>query len=533
MKRKIKYWLMGAGLTIGTLVPILSVVSCSEITRNSATNSYYAFSTTSAISGSNVSNSTINDVAMNNIDTQKGGIVSQLGTGSYANLSSVTSWYFSDAGTVEGVAGTKGLGYVGGLNTSNGTPTSSTNTLSSTPSWLQQNNAYIVQQLFSSLLNYLVGTISVRNYLGQNTLEASDTSWGLLRLLLDDDNSITSNNLSTSLMGSENKVNIGSFAQNLRSVTQSSDKQTSYYLFPTDIFYNVTTSTIKTNATYWNTTTGNSKYSSLLASYMPTTIASNTTGTAPSVGKSETYDGQISVAKVQDIQIVFEFYCSAPYADYTSNQPINCTQTKNIDLHNGTVSYPEIDGKQLNYNPYYGKYYVLNINPIDVSLQNIGVVKSSKSDSSSSSTTAVLASSSSSSSSDKTVNLDNYAALNYYGSLNESNYNVNSTDQEIYYNQVNSDLTKLSAMYNTDSYDYQYYYHTPAASWCFDNSTITNLYNMQQQIDAQAKFYFDTNANVTSNTGYITSTEQTTILSYINGLLTSEEIVSASQTASK
>lgn len=502
MKKRTKYWLMGAGISIGALIPVLAVVSCSEITRNSTTNTYYAFS---AFSGKDISASTINDVAMNEMGSSN--IVSKIGTGNYSSLSSVTSWYIKDTGSTTGMVNSTGLGYKNGLNSNNGTASSI-----GADAWLQQDNATIVEELFTSLLNFFVSNRPSTNYLGQTTLENSGTSYGLLRLL--SEAGVTEAGLNSSL--SNNGVDLGTFAQDLESVASSSNGQTSYYLFPTDVFYTTTSSNVKTNATYWNTTNGNSKYDSLLASYMPDKIASNISGDTPANGATENYDGQISVAKVEDIKIVFEFYCSAPYSDYTTNQPINCTQTptKDFDLHNGVVSYPEINGKQLDYNPYYGEYFVLNLNPILVSLQNIGLGKASTSSDSSSS---------SSSSSDDPVNLTDYAALNYYGSLNAPYYALDDTKLQIFYNEVTDDsLTKIAVKYDTSSLSYEYYYHTPAAAWCFcTNSyvysqypTISNIYQMQQDINAQAKFYSTANTNGTSTK--LSSNDISAILSFLN-----------------
>ncbi|MBR4486923.1 hypothetical protein IKS57_06400, partial [bacterium] len=141
--------------------------------------------------------------------------------------------------------------------------------------------------------------------------------------------------------------------------------QTTYYLYPTDIFYNVTSSNVKTSikaagiVPNWLDSTGtgegnnNANYKSLLASYMPANPDDNKniSGDLKDNGASIDYNNQISVAEVKNISIVFEFYCSSASShDYTTNQPINATQTQNPTSIDG-VNYPEIDGKQLNFNP--------------------------------------------------------------------------------------------------------------------------------------------------------------------------------------
>ncbi|MBO6072864.1 hypothetical protein J6P59_04520 [bacterium] len=59
---------------------------------------------------------------------------------------------------------------------------------------MQQNNISLIQQLFTSVLNYLVGPVSLTNYLGQKILEANGTSEGVLRMVLANGNFNTSSN---------------------------------------------------------------------------------------------------------------------------------------------------------------------------------------------------------------------------------------------------------------------------------------------------------------------------------------------------
>ena len=71
MKKKLKYSLMGLVATSAIIIPTVAVVSCAEITKNAATNTYYAFSTVDAFSG-NATNSEINAIALgkNNLNNK-------------------------------------------------------------------------------------------------------------------------------------------------------------------------------------------------------------------------------------------------------------------------------------------------------------------------------------------------------------------------------------------------------------------------------------------------------------------------------
>ncbi|MBO6095009.1 hypothetical protein J6P11_03215 [bacterium] len=176
-------------------------------------------------------------------------------------------------------------------------------------------------------------------------------------------------------------------------------------------------------------------------------------------GSSIDYNNQISVAEVKNISIIFEFYCSsADTHNYTTNQPINATQTQNPTSIDG-VNYPEINGKQLNFNPFYEKYFVLNINPIYVSLQNIGVgLKQAQSYEKASSKLNAK---------NPEVDLQNYAALNYFDSLNVVNNELGNSNLAVQYNVVNKEMNKLICThpaYHEQNNNYVKYYSSPAAS---------------------------------------------------------------------
>ena len=576
ISKKWKYALIGIGVTAMVTIPAVSVVSCAEIVKNTATNSYIALSTVNAYSvndngtGSSSENQVINDVAMGDLFGNTDGIRGAISTSKYSNLSSVTSWNYNENGQLEGLtaaSGTATIGYKKGLSKNNGI-----NENLKAPDWLQQNNSLIVQQLFTSVLNFLVGPITLYNYLGQQILEWSGTSAGTLRMLTGlanygdqyplmtnpnnpsqtakqnaalkkqlDSLGLTTNSeyenpfdLFTDMQGyapnGQTPVDIGSFANDLIHPWQSQDGQSTFYLFPTDIFYHVGKANLGQTATnLWVDESGNSKYSSLLASYMPATPNSKQYETADN-GKSVDYgdvyttdkDGKkelessnwISVAKVSDIKIVFEFYASsAANSNYQSNQPINCTITRNIDGL-ADLTNPQINGNSLSYNPFYERYFVLNLNPIYVSLQNIGLGKST--------------SSATQSDKDQTgaVDLTNYAALNYYSSQNLLSYysSEKTSYSNVVYNCINKDGTKLISThpgFQDANNDYINYYNTASGSWCFSNDSINNLYAMQQQVNAQALLFEQVasiDVNSTSSAQQAVTVDQNIeILKYING----------------
>lgn len=525
---------MGAGIVSVIAIPTLSVISCAEIQKNAETNYYSAFSVpeSALTTNGNISPTLLNEIALGLDGYKQGNLASAIDSSS--DITSVTNWNFSKTGTMSSLGN---LGFTDSLNKDNGV-TSNLNA----PDWLKQNNAIIVSQLFTSLLNYLVGPISLTNYLGQEVLEYSGSSSGMLRMLYGSSQTSSSKSI-------END-----FINSLLHITQSSNETTTYYLYPTDIFYSVSKSNINT-ATYWNsqnptnsssasnsvnktdmatstssTSTSNSgsstsgttnsqnsgssgsvvNYSSLLASYMPLTPSSNAENkTQVSNGKSVKYDNDISVAEISNIQIVFEYYCSSSSTkDQTSTVPINCTQTQNFS--NDDISYPYFSPDK---NPYYQKYFVLNINPIDVTLQNIGLGTSSSKTSSSSS--------SSKSSKTQDVNLDNYAALNYYGSLNELNYyQQGNTNYNIQYNEISSNGQELISSHpsysSSASQNYLEYWQTAAASWCFNSSSINTLYQLQQEINKQANLFY-TIASLPNIHESLTSSQQAIIKSYLDG----------------
>lgn len=492
MNKKLKYGLMGLVGLAAVIIPISAVVSCSEITRYSATNSYSAFSyTPSTAIGSNspISESTIETIALNGDNLRKQyKLVDSLSKNS---LASVTTWYYSNTGSLSG------LGNIGTtsdyLNGNNGVVSKL-----NAPAWLQQNNSILVSKLFTSVLNYITGPVSLVNYLGQSDLHDSD-SYGLFKLFY----------YYYQNRGEITNSSFENFFKALMYPTQSSNMETTYYLYPTYIFYTVGSSTFNSNYLYASSTNSNisnrnsdqdkssnssnssisssnkssAQYDSLLASYMPSTPSSHissSNGSYAENGKTISYDGNISVAKISNIQIVYEYYCSSTAEDkYTENQPLNATQNDNFA--NNKISYPA----GYSTNPYYHKYFVLNINPIDVSLQNLGTGSSSSTKTSSNDTTSknyVLASSDSTSSS---INTDNYAALNYFGNTNEFD-----TSNVVQYNWISQDEKILeSKHYNNVSYPQYSYFTAPASSWCFDNPNITSLYLMQQTITSQAELF--------------------------------------------
>lgn len=542
ISKKWKYALLGLGVAAIVIIPTVSVVSCAEITKNSATNNYFAFSTVNAYSvndngtGSSSENAVINKVALGGLLDNADGIRGAISKDEFSNLSSVTSWSYNESGDLEGLASSSGntIGYKEGLSDNSGI-----NSTLNAPDWLQQNNTLIVQQLFTSLLNYLVGPITLYNYLGQQILEWSGTSAGTLRMLTGMANGGEQPSLSgyvgtagsgqtktvpddqthglfTDMMGyapkGQKPVNIGSFANDLVHPILSQDGQTTFYLYPTDIFYHVQKANLSQTATsLWVDQSGNSKYSSILAAYMPTKISGNT-GTPAANGKYVKYDSNISVAEITGIKIIFEFYCSsANNSNYQSDQPWNCTIEPGVS---NRATNPQINGDSLSYNPFYQRYFVLNLNPIYVSLQNIGLNKST--------------SSSTQQNKDKTgpVDLTNYAALNYFGSQNLLAYysSEKSTDVTINYNCINKDGTQLISThpgFQDTNNDYVNYYNTAAAAWCFSNDQINNLYQMQQQIDTQALFFeqiASIDINSTNSSLQQISYDQTLdILKYING----------------
>jgi hypothetical protein len=69
------------------IVPVITVVSCAEITKNAATNTYFAFSTVDAFSG-NASNSEINAIALGKNELNNKAINT---VNNSNNLTSVTS----------------------------------------------------------------------------------------------------------------------------------------------------------------------------------------------------------------------------------------------------------------------------------------------------------------------------------------------------------------------------------------------------------------------------------------------------------
>ena len=540
ISKKWKYALLGLGVAAIVIIPTVSVVSCAEIVKNSATNNYSAFSTVNAYSvndngtGSSSEDSVINKVALGGLLDNADGIRGAISKDEFSNLSSVTSWSYNENGELEGLASSSGntIGYKKGLSDNSGITSSL-----DAPDWLQQNNTLIVQQLFTSLLNYLVGPITLYNYLGQQILEWSGTSAGTLRMLTGMANGGQQPSLSgydvttgatktvpndqthglfTDMMGyapkGQDPVNIGSFANDLVHPILSKDGQTTYYLYPTDIFYHVQKADLGQTATnLWLDQSGNSKYSSILAAYMPSKVGGNE-GSGEANGKYVKYDDNISVAEVSGIKIVFEFYCSsASNSDYQSDQPWNCTMQQNITNYATT---PQINGNDLSYNPFYHRYIVLNLNPIYVSLQNIGLGKST--------------SKSTQENKDKTgpVDLTNYAALNYYNSQNLLAYysSEKSNNVTINYNCINKDGTQLISThpgFQDANNDYVNYYNTAAAAWCFSNDQITNLYEMQQQINTQALFFeqiasIDINST-NSNLQQISYDQTLDILKYING----------------
>ena len=560
ISKKWKYALIGLGVAAVAIIPAVSVVSCAEITKNSATNSYIALSTVNAYSvndngtGSSSENQVINDVAMGDLFGNTDGMRGAISNSKYSNLSSVTSWSYNESGKLEGLTATSGtatIGYKKGLSKNNGI-----NSNLNAPDWLQQNNSLIVQQLFTSLLNFLIGPITLYNYLGQQILEWSGTSAGTLRMLTglaqygnsyplltnpnnpdltskQNDalkqvlNSIGLNSaaeyknpfdLFTDMQGyapkGDTPVDIGSFASDLVHPWLSQDGQSTFYLYPTDIFYHVQKASLDQTATnLWVDQSGNSKYSSLLASYLPAKVNKNVAETMDN-GKSVKYNNDISVAKVSDIKIVFEFYASsASNSNYQSSQPINCTITKNIaglaDLTN-----PQINGNSLSYNPFYSRYFVLNLNPIYVSMQNVGLGKST------SSTTK------SDKASTGAVDLTNYAALNYYSSQNLLDYysSEETSYNNVVYNCINKDGTKLISThpgFQDANNDYINYYNTAAAAWCFSNDDIKNLYEMQQQINTQALFFEQVASIDVNSTSYaqqvVTVDQNIEILKYLSG----------------
>lgn len=576
ISKKWKYALIGLGVAAVVTIPAVSVVSCAEIVKNSATNSYIALSTVNAYSvnnngtGNSSEDQIINDVAMGDLFGNTGGMRAAISNSKYSNLSSVTSWNYSESGKLTGLSSTSGtatIGYKKGLSDNNGI-----NSNLNAPDWLQQNNSLIVQQLFTSLLNFLVGPITLYNYLGQQILEWSGTSAGTLRMLTglasyqtqyplltnpnnpnltnkQNDalkqvlNSIGLNSASeyenpfdlfTDMQGyapkGDTPVDIGSFASDLVHPWQSQDGQSTFYLYPTDIFYHVQKADLgQTSTNLWVDQSGNSKYSSLLAAYMPATPNTKQYESADN-GKSIAYgdvyktdkDGKkelvssnwISVAKVSNIKIVFEFYASsANNSDYQSNQPINCTITKNI---NGVadLTNPLINGNNLAYNPFYERYFVLNLNPIYVALQNVGLGKSTSS--------ATQADKSKSGA----VDLTNYAALNYYSSQNLLAYysSEQTSFSNVAYNCINKDGTELISThpgFQDANNDYINYYNTAAGSWCFSNDQIKNLYGMQQQVNNQALFFeqmASIDVNSTSSNQQAVSVDQNIeILKYISG----------------
>lgn len=547
MKKKVKYSLMGLVAASAIIIPVITVVSCAEITKNAATNTYFAFSTVDAFSG-NATNSEINAIALGKNELNSKAINT---VNNSNNLTSVTSWYYSDTGALNGITGTGAIGFQhNALNDNNGTKKSL-----NVPAWLQQNNISLIQQLFTSVLNYLVGPVSLTNYLGQKILEANGTSEGVLRMVLANGNFNTSSNQLGSGINTKNlytnltatnpndksdSINIHSFAWNLIHPTQSSNMQTTYYLYPTDIFYNVTNSNVQTSkngngiTADWlsSTATGggdnNSNYKSLLASYMPATPDENKniSSSLKDNGSSIDYNNQISVAEVKNISIVFEFYCSsADTHNYTTNQPINATQTQNPTSIDG-VNYPEINGKQLNFNPFYEKYFVLNINPIYVSLQNIGVgLKQAQSYEKASSKLNAK---------NPEVDLQNYAALNYFDSLNVVNNELGNSNLAVQYNVVNKEMNKLICThpaYHEQNNNYVKYYSSPAASWCFSNipanndlfseKTISNLYEMQQVINSQA-LMFEKIASISINTT-LSEMYPSDVIAYLNGPISYNE----------
>ena len=576
ISKKWKYALIGLGVAAIVTIPAVSVVSCAEIVKNSATNSYIALSTVNAYSvndngtGSSSEDQVINDVAMGDLFGDTKGMRNAISQSKYSNLSSVTSWDYTESGQLQGLSSTSGdttIGYKKGLSDNNGI-----NANLSAPDWLQQNNSLIVQQLFTSVLNFLVGPITLYNYLGQQILEWSGTSAGTLRMLTglasygseyplltnpnNPDQSSKQNDalkqalnsiglssasqyknpfdLFTDMQGyapkNDTPVDIGSFANDLVHPWQSQDGQSTFYLYPTDIFYHVQKATLgQTSTNLWVDQSGNSKYSSLLAAYMPATPNTKQYETADN-GKSVDYgdvyttnkDGKkelsssnwISVAKVSDIKIVFEFYgSSASNSNYQSNQPINCTITKNIDGL-ADLTNPLINGNALSYNPFYERYFVLNLNPIYVSLQNVGLGKSTS--------TATQADKSGTGA----VDLTNYAALNYYDSQNLLAYysSEKTSFSNVVYNCINKDGTKLISThpsFQDANNDYINYYNTAAGAWCFSNNQISNLYDMQQQVNSQALFFeqlasIDVNSSSSSQQA-VTVDQNIEILKYING----------------
>ena len=542
ISKKWKYALLGLGVAAIVTIPTVAVVSCAEITKNSATNNYFAFSTVNAYSvndngtGSSSENNIINKVALGGLLDNANGIRGAISKSEFSNLSSVTSWSYNEDGELQGLASNRGntIGYKEGLSDNSGISSSL-----SAPDWLQQNNTLIVQQLFTSLLNYLVGPITLYNYLGQQILEWSGTSAGTLRMLTGMANGGQQPSLSdyvgnpsngetqtvpndqthglfTDMMGyapkGDKAVNIGSFANDLVHPILSPDGQTSFYLYPTDIFYHVQKADLGQTATkLWLDESGNSKYSSILAAYMPTEVSGNA-GSGESSGKFVKYDNNISVAEVTGIKIVFEFYCSsASNSSYQSDQPWNCTIEPGVSDY---ATDPQINGQNLNYNPFYKRYFVLNLNPIYVSLQNIGLGKAT--------------SKATQQNKDKTgpVDLTNYAALNYYDSQNLLAFysSEKSTNVTINYNCINKDGTHLISThpgFQDANNDYVNYYNTAAAAWCFTNDQIKNLYDMQQQINTQALFFeqiASIDINSTSSSLQQISYDQTLdILKYING----------------
>ncbi|MBO6022321.1 hypothetical protein J6P59_04525 [bacterium] len=87
MKKKVKYSLMGLVAASAIIIPVITVVSCAEITKNAATNTYFAFSTVDAFSG-NATNSEINAIALGKNELNSKAINT---VNNSNNLTSVTS----------------------------------------------------------------------------------------------------------------------------------------------------------------------------------------------------------------------------------------------------------------------------------------------------------------------------------------------------------------------------------------------------------------------------------------------------------
>lgn len=461
MKRKIKYSLMGIGALAVCVIPLSTVLSCTQSSTSSDESTTGSFATNSVVAISHLDpfditnadgTNILNDIALNINGYSSDNLVNTINNANIwknYGISSVATWNYSDTGELEGIGTDLGLAS-GTLTKDNGTAG-----FLAMPSWLQRNNSLLVADLFSNVLNYISGSISMENFLGQ--ANSSNTgSLGMFKLLY--------LNNESSFSGSAFQTFANALSNPLKSTNGSG---VTYYLRPAYIFYSVGTpnnssdpnATSKpsfNNAPYYGSSQSfrNLPYDSILASYMPS-VPSKGTASKVENGATTNFNDNIAVSIVYHLRIVYEYY-------YEVNHTlVNLAQTPSIRVNGGNYD-----------NPYYQRYFLLNLNPIYVALQNLG--RGGSGDSTS-------------------IDQTNYAALNYYG-----NTNPFFTTNSVQYNWIQSNGTTLVSNQPSDtsgSNAYLSFLSSPASAWCFDSRSINSLYTMQQQAEQQAKLFYTLNQN--------------------------------------